>query len=67
MYVPTQIQSTVVEKVTQKLFKELMLLGVISFGIFIIQASMPGLAPEMIHSFEFAHTVFFFFEPQITH
>ena len=46
--------------VLQKLYKELMLLGLISFGLFIIQFSFEDLDIDVLHSFEFAHFVMFF-------
>ena len=52
--------SEVYAKVLQKLYKELMLLGLISFALFIIQFSFADLDIELIHSFEFAHFVMFF-------
>ena len=47
-------------KVLQKLYKELMLLGLISFGLFIAQTSIHGIDARLTHSFEYAHFVMLF-------
>ena len=37
-----------------------MLLGLVSFGLFIVRFSVADLDPTLEHSFEFAHLVMFF-------
>eukprot|EP00613_Pedinella_sp_CCMP2098_P052925 CAMPEP_0171886214 /NCGR_PEP_ID=MMETSP0992-20121227/41767_1 /TAXON_ID=483369 /ORGANISM="non described non described, Strain CCMP2098" /LENGTH=176 /DNA_ID=CAMNT_0012512829 /DNA_START=162 /DNA_END=688 /DNA_ORIENTATION=- len=52
--------SEVYHKVLQKLYKELMLLGLISFGLFIARISINDLDADHTHSFEYAHFVMLF-------
>ena len=55
-----EVVSSVYHKVLQKMYKELMLLGLISFGLFIASSSLKELDEYLLHSFEFAHLVLFF-------
>ena len=48
-----QVAGTVVQEVLQKLYKELMLLGFVSFGIFIVLSTYgDSFSPEFVSSFE---------------
>jgi hypothetical protein len=55
-----QSVSAVYHKVLQRLYKELMLLGIISFSLFLIQSSPQKLDKTKAYSFEYAHLVMLF-------
>lgn len=59
-YVERNVIGSIVSEVLAKLYKELMLLGFISFGIFISLGSIKEVDKATLASFEYAHFVMFF-------
>ena len=48
------------QELLEKVYKELTALGLLSFALFIIQDTTPGISDDMLVAFEFAHYLIFF-------